>query len=84
MGREDKGRKTRFLDRDAELFFHFPNDRLFGTLARLDLAAGKFPQPRQRFSFGALGNQNASIFVDQRAGSDKDDTESGHCGSSIA
>ena len=39
-------------DADAEFFFELALQRLKFGFARLDLAAGKFPIPRVRFSFG--------------------------------
>ena len=68
---ECQRRETRLLHRDAQLFVQFADQRRFGPLAGLQLAAGKFPQSRKRLAFGTLRDQDAVVRIDQRAGDDE-------------
>ena len=52
----------------AEFLVQLADQRLFGPLAGIELAAGKFPQPRELFAFGPLRDQHTVIGIDQRAG----------------
>ena len=61
-------RETGFADADADFLVQFADQRLLRPLAGLDLAAGKFPQPRQRLALRPLRDQHALVGVDQRAG----------------
>ena len=45
---------------------------MIGPLARLDLAAGEFPQARQLLALGTLGDQHAAVRIDQGDGDDQD------------
>src|SRR5262245_65724374 len=77
---EGERREAGFADDDAELLLELADQGLFGALARLDLAAGKFPQARHRFAGGALGDQHAAVRVNEGAGGDQDEV----CAHSIA
>ena len=69
---EDEGRQAAFLDVDVQFFLQLADQGRFGPLARLDLAAGEFPQPRQLFSLGPFGDQDAAVRIDQGDGDDQD------------
>ena len=43
----------------------------FGPLARLDLAAGKFPKSGERFAFRPLSDQHPPVGIDERDGDDE-------------
>ena len=58
---------------DAEFLAKLADQRRFRGLARVDLAAGKLPQPRHGFAFRALGQQNAPVGVDQHHRRDEDE-----------
>ena len=60
-------------DADTEFFFKLALQRLKFGFARLDLAAGKFPIPRVRFSFGARTEQVVAVFIQDDAGDDADE-----------
>src|SRR5262249_41429753 len=60
---------------DAELLLELADQRRLGRLAHLDLAAGELPQARHRAPGRALGDQHASIRVNERAGGDEDGFE---------
>ena len=72
VARESERREAGLLHRDAELFLQFANQRIFRPLARVDLAAGEFPQPGQRLAFWALGDQHAIVGIDQGGGDDEE------------
>jgi hypothetical protein len=73
VAREGERREARRADRNAEFLHEFADERLFRPLARLQLAARKLPQARQRASGRALRQQNAAVGVDQRAGDDENE-----------
>jgi len=73
MRSESERRETVFLHADAQFFVQLADEGLFGTLARFDLAAGKFPQTGHRFALGALREQHAAIGVDEGASRDEDE-----------
>ena len=54
------------VDLDAQLLLELADQRRLGQLARLDLAAGKFPQARHRPAGRALLQQDPALAVDQR------------------
>ena len=69
---ESSSRKIAWIDRDPKLLFKFSDERGFRGFARFDLAAGKFPQPRQRFACRTPLNQYATILSDQRRGDNEE------------
>ncbi len=71
MAGEGQRREAGLLDDDAELFGQFANQRLFRPLARIDLAAGEFPEIGELLALGALGDQHAVVGVDQGDGDDQ-------------
>ena len=71
--RESERRQTRLLHVDAKFLLQFPDQGLLGTFARLDLAAGEFPQAGPRLACGPLGEQHAAVRVDQGAGGNKNE-----------
>src|SRR5258707_8916887 len=73
-------RQTWLADGDADLLMQLADQRLFRPLARLDLAAGKFPQPRERLALRALREQHAPVGVHQRAGNHEGEFDVGHAG----
>ena len=68
---EDEGRKTGGGDADAQFFLQFTDQANLRRLAGLELAAGKFPQARQRLAPRPLADQHASVAVDQGRGGDQ-------------
>src|SRR5262245_13445983 len=70
---EGERREAGFADDDAELLLELADQGRFGALARLDLAAGKFPQARHCFAGGALGEQHAAVRVHEGAGGNQDE-----------
>ena len=68
---ERQWRKTRLFDLDPEFFVQLTDQRGLRPLAGLELAAGKFPQPRKRLALGPLRDQDAVVRIDQRAGDDE-------------
>ena len=65
---EGQRRQARGVDLDAEFLAQFPDQRVLGPLAGLQLAAGKLPEARELFAFGTLGDQHAIVGVDERDG----------------
>ena len=65
---EGQRRQAGLLHGDADFLMQFADQRLFGALARIELAAGKFPQPGHRLAGRPLRDQDAPVDVDQRAG----------------
>jgi hypothetical protein len=63
--------EARLADSDAELFPEFTDERVFWALARLDLAAGKFPQAGHRTPCRPLCDEHAAVHVDKRTGSNQ-------------
>src|SRR5262249_35635083 len=61
------------VDADPELLLQFPDQGLLGPLARLDLAAGKFPEARHRLAGRALRDQHARVRIDESASGDEDE-----------
>ena len=74
MAREGERRKARLPDDDSQFLLQFPDQRFFGPFARLDLAAGKFPQACHRLACGPLREQHAAVGIDQGAGGDQNDS----------
>jgi len=62
---EGERRQTARRDIDPELLAEFADQRRFGRLAGLDLAARKFPQAREMLARGALGEQDPAIGIDE-------------------
>ena len=58
-------------DLDAQLLVQLADQAGFRRLARLDLAAGEFPQARHRPPLGPLRDQHAAVGIDQRHRSDQ-------------
>jgi hypothetical protein len=56
----------------------FANQGRFRPFARLKLAAGKFPQARQRLALRPLRDQNAIVGIDQSAGDDQGEFDASH------
>ena len=78
MRGEGEGGKVFFLDRDAEFFPKLADQSRFRGFVRVELAAGKFPEPGQCLAFRALRDQDALVGVDQGAGDDQGQFEFGH------
>ena len=70
---EGQRRQTRLPHDNAEFLVQLPDQRLFGTLAGLDLASGKLPQARHRLAGRTLGEQHAAVGIDQGAGGNQDE-----------
>src|SRR5690606_23734846 len=60
------------LDLDSQFLLQLARQRGLRALARLPLAAGKFPEPRQVAVLAALGEQDAAADVGDDAGHDVD------------
>jgi hypothetical protein len=58
---------------DVEFFLDFATKRILGRFTGLDLSAWEFPQARHRFAFGALGNKNAFLGVDESDSRDENE-----------
>ena len=56
---------------DAEFFLQFADQGDFGRFALFYFAARKFPEPRERFSLGALGEEDPPVCVDESYGRDE-------------
>ena len=65
-------REAGFVHGDTDFLVQFADQRRFRTLAGLDLAAGKFPQARERLAFRPMRDQHALVSIDQRAGDHQD------------
>ena len=67
IGVAGKGERSQagFLHIDGQFFLQFADQRRFRPLVRLNLAARKFPQACQGFSFRPLGNQHAAIRINK-------------------
>ena len=72
VAREAKGREAGLLHHDAEFLVQLADQRLLRALARLDLAAGKLPEPRELLTLGPLGDEDAPVGIDEGAGGDED------------
>src|SRR5262245_38422072 len=72
-----KGERREALrrDPDRELFLELADEGRIGCLARLNLAARKLPESRERPSRGTFGQQHTPVGVDQRAGNDKQNVQ---------
>src|SRR5262249_39407820 len=68
MAGERQRRETLLVDDNAQLLLELADERVLGSLARLDLAAGKLPQPGHRLSRRTLRDQHATVGIDQGAG----------------
>ena len=68
-----KRRKTGGGHRDPQLFVQFTDQSLFGVFARFDFAAGKFPQPCERFSLWTLSKKHTAIGIDERTGDNQNE-----------
>lgn len=53
---------------DAQLFIELTDQSCFRRFTGIDLAAGKLPQARHGFSFGALGEQHPVVRIEKRNG----------------
>ena len=60
------------MDFDTELLAQLATQRVARLLARLELAAGKFPTARHVLAGWTLRDQHAARGVEQRAGDDVD------------
>src|SRR5207245_424415 len=69
---ESQRREARHLDGDSQFLLELANERVFRSLAGLDLPAGELPQPRHHSAGRTLGNEHASVGIDEGAGGDKD------------
>jgi len=72
---EDEGRQAGFADLYAQLLAQLADQGRLGPLARLDLAAGKLPQPRKGLALRPFGDQHPPIDIDQGDGDDEDGRE---------
>src|SRR5690625_788227 len=72
MAGKGQRREAAFPCVDAKLLVQFADQAGLWGLARLDLAAGEFPEPRHRPAFRAFRQQNPAISVDQRHSGDKE------------
>src|SRR5262249_16380121 len=61
------------VDADPQLLLQLPDQGLLRPLARLDLAAGKFPQARHRLAPRAPRDQHAGVRIDESASGDEDE-----------
>src|ERR1700688_4488367 len=78
MARKRQRREAGFLHGDADFLVQFADQRRFRPLARLNLAAGEFPQACERLSLRPLRDQHALVVVDQRAGDHEDYFDMSH------
>src|ERR1700752_4661824 len=62
-----------FLHDDTQFLVQFADQCFLRPLAIMNLAAGKFPEARHRFSGRTLRQQDAAISIDQGASYDKKD-----------
>ena len=76
MAGEGERGEAGLLDGDPDFLGELADERRFRPLARLDLAAGKFPQAGERLALRPLRDQDASVDIDQGDGDDED--EAGH------
>ena len=77
--REGERRQAARRDVDAELLGQFADQRRLGSLAGVDLAAGKLPQPGHRLALRAAGEQDPAVGVDQHHRRDENERR-GACG----
>jgi hypothetical protein len=68
---EGQGCQARFGNRDGELLAQLADDRVLRRLALLDFAAGEFPQAGHGLAVRPLGDEDALVGIDQRAGGDQ-------------
>ena len=73
VAREGQRREARLVDDDPQFLLQLPDQGLLGPFARLDLAAGKFPQARHRLACRTLRDQHAPVRIDQGASGNEDD-----------
>lgn len=73
MAGEGERREAGDPGADAELLVELADQRFLRRLAGLDLAAGKFPEAGELLAGGALGEQDAAVGVEKRAGGDEQD-----------
>ena len=73
MACERERREAGLADDDSQFLLQLPDQALFRTLMRLDLAAGKFPQAGHRPARRALSDQHAPIGIDESTCSDEDE-----------
>ena len=64
--------------RDAQLLVQLADQAGLGRLARLDLAAGEFPQAGQLLALRPLADQHPAVDVDQGRGGDEERWVFGH------
>ena len=55
----------RFAPDDTQLLVQLADQRAFGTFVRLDLAAGKLPQPGHLLARRALADQHPPVDIDE-------------------
>ena len=72
VGGESQGRKIGGIDGDAQFLRQLAHQGGFRRFARLDLAAGEFPQARKAFAGRALRQKYATFRVSQGDGGDVD------------
>ena len=75
MTGEGQRREAVCFDRNAKLFQEFADERILRSFAGVNLPARKLPQALERFAFGPLREQYASVGVDQRR---RDDEHKSH------
>ena len=71
MRGEYERREAGFGNRNAQFLVQFADQAGLRRLARLELAAGEFPEARQRLALRPLANQDAPVGVDQGGGGDQ-------------
>ena len=70
---EGQRRQARLPHDNAKLLLQLADQRLFGTLAGLDLASGKLLYARHRLAGRTLGEQHAAVGIDQGAGGNQNE-----------
>ena len=64
MAGEGQRRQARLAHGDAEFLVQLADQRIFGPLAVVELAAGKLPKARHRLAFRPLCDQHAVVGID--------------------
>lgn len=70
---EGERREAGFLHLDPEFLAKFTHEAFLGALAGLDLAAGEFPKTRHGLSRRTPREEDSTVPIDQRHGSDEDE-----------
>src|SRR5262249_15234741 len=60
-------------DFDAKLLCELADEWALRRVSSFHLAAGEFPEPRNRAVFRAVGEQNPALAVEQHAGGDENE-----------